>query len=343
MKKVWTILLAVFLLLSIVACGKTDAPQNTPASAAMEGTRPVETLPRPTAMPTEPTETLPQGLITIEKTEEDLMVAERNLSIPDYGEAYPHLDEQVLFDDGTVRLTTKACDLVPDFTGYYKIPVVLENNSDLHLVAYANGYAINGRMTTSGMDVDAEPHSTAEDHMLVIQSDLNRAARGFDVPRDFRIQVGLYDADSEDESERYAVGDIVSFSAEPAYYARDTFTPYPTVLYQSENLCIRAGMFYLLHNGCTQLQLCIENYSEDTLNIKATNIKINGEDTKDQIIGNILPGCTSIDYLEFTEVGTKYGAVSLEDFSELVLQFSAVLNWDGEIIDSSDILCLNMV
>lgn len=343
MKKVWAILLAIFLLLSIVACGKTDAPQNTPASAAREGTRPVETLPRPTAMPTEPTETLPQGPITIEKTDEDLLDVPDFYGVPDYGEEYPHLDEQVLFDDGTVRLTMEACDLIPDFSGHYHVPVALENNSDLHLKAYTFGFAINGRMTTCGLFTDAEPHSTAEDNIILIQSDLNRAAMGFDVPRDFQIQVGFFDVDREDESDRYAVGDIVSFSAEPAYYARDTFTPYPTVLYQSENLCIRAGMFYLLHNGCTQLQLCIENYSEDTLNIKATNIKINGEDTKDQIIGNILPGCTSIDYLEFTEVGTKYGAVSLEDFSELVLQFSAVLNWDGEIIDSSDILCLNMV
>ncbi len=326
MKKIITWILIMIFILVLAACGHTgDSVQPQQELSAGDAT--VEETSRP----------------CIEKYCYGEPYNSYTYVLPDYEEASPTLEEQVLYDENGVRLTVLECNIEPDSFGYYSIPFVFENNIDRKLKLMTTSLAINKKMilgTTGGIYAIAEAESAVGAEMFFYQSGINSNAMRVSVPYEFSVVLTVYDYET---GERLMTSEPIAFNAKLDFDYSEPKSLYRAFLYEDEKVHIRAGQIYENSRGNVELEVSVKNTSSQPLAVTAENVAVNGVEIETDFESWwVLPGCTYIRTIRFIGKDLESKGMSYEDISEISMQFVCRPYFEDEVLSESGVIYIDV-
>ncbi len=261
---------------------------------------------------------------------------------PEYEGALPKLNEQVLFDEGGVRITLLECELDPSFL-QYEVPVLVENNTDRKIRLMTTSFAVNKKMifgTMGGVYADVDAGCTAEADLFFSQSEINKNARNVSVPYEFLLYLTIYDHET---GERIMVSDTIAFNAELDFEYGEPKSLYRAFLYEDENVYIRAGKLYEAFRGNAELEISVRNNTNMPLAVTAENVTVNGiEIETDFESWWVLPGCTDIWPIRFVAKDLEAKGISFDDISEISMKFICRPFFEERVLSESEVICIDI-
>lgn len=329
MKKFFTVCMSLLLVSALSACGEPGAilePQ-APSSPEVSAAEPVTPSP-----------------MLIEKSFAGKPDAPYELYAPDYERlGYPHITGLTLYDKDGIRVTLPDCDLKPDFTGFYSIPIILENETDMNIRMMSFDFSINNKAiitTSGGLFSDAEPHSTVQAECIFYQSSINRNARAMALPRDFELVLTFFELENH---ERLGSSDVISFSSDIDSDYTETVEPYPVLLWEDEGISIRAGKMYQDDRSRVKMEFSVENSFGEPLTVTGVDIAINGEPVELRLVRWVIPGSTDYETMEISAKEMDEWGLKYEDIKDMSLSFTCTRHYEDEVLMESGLIELEFV
>lgn len=330
MKRWITLLLA--LALTLTACGNNSGESQTEPPKTETATARATTTQAP-----------PPARIQIEKSHDGEQEPPYLLYAPNYEGNYPHIKGKVLYDKGGIRVTMPDCDLKPDFTGFYSIPMVLENETDVNIRMSSFDFSINRKAiitTSGGLFDDAKPHSKVNTSCFFYQSDINKNAQGVAIPVAFEIVLTFFDLDNDT---RIGSSDVIFFHSDAGAGYVEKVTPYPVVLWEQKNITVRAGTMYQDKRGNVMLEVSVKNAFKEPMTFTAVDMTINGTPVDQRFVRWVIPGTTDSQELLFSVKDLKKWGLDFDSITELSMKFTCTRHYEEEILAESGLIEIDLV
>lgn len=280
MKRLLTALLAICMVFGLVACA-SEKPQETYPYVQ------VETLPAAVA-PEVPVVTQPQIIET-----EPIETEAPETDPPATEAAESALDEVVVYDDGTFKLTAKGIDYSGDYS--VDIKFLAENTSDRNVSFSGDYFTINGITMYCFFYAEVAAGKKANCRMEINRDYLE--AYGIDqiatiVAHDTRI----YDSDEYDT--------IADFQFSLATSIADTYQQViddsGEVIYDQDGIVIKyRGIIESEYSG-EELMFYVENNTDRDMTITVDNVSVNGFMVYGFLTVHAYSGCVAYETMDFS-------------------------------------------
>lgn len=292
MKKHTIILLVLVLVLSLTACSSIPSPGNDKLPVSTQTAAPSDT------------------------------------SIPAPGSDVT-LDEQVIFEEGGIRITVKGM-VNDDFWGP-GIKVLVENESTQNITVQTRNCSVNGLMMDPVFSCDVAAGKKANDTILFMESQLETAQ----ISLIANVEFNLYIFNS-DTWEGILDSDTISLNTSAADHVQ-TYNDSGFTAYDNDGIKV---VIQKLNSEDSfwgsDVYVYVENNTDSNITIQARDVSIDGFMVNPVFSCDIAAGKKAYDTIIFME--SELEDNSITDISELELKFTIFdSNTFGNIADTDTI------
>ena len=298
MKRLLSIILALILAMSLIACSSSSGGEIKKPSNVTPG---------------DTTDDKQQGEPT-EKPEENT-------------KAEVIISETVLVDEAGVKITAKS--LVTDGFWGPEIKLLIENNSGKDLTFQCRNTSVNGYMVENMMSVDVVNGKKANDSLTFMKSDLK--ACGIDTIADMEFAFHIFDMA---EWETYLDTDAIQIKTSIASTFEYTYDDSGNLAYEGNNVKIVVkGLAEDESIFGPSIVVYIENTGDKDVTVQTRGVSINGFMVEAIFSCDIVAGKRAVDTITFLEADLKKNEITAVKDVELSFHIFDMADWET-IVDT---------
>lgn len=245
-------------------------------------------------------------------------------------EQIPSLQKQTLYDDKGILITADSMGLL---YGSPAMMLTVTNTSENEVNVSTSEVAVNGYMITSGLYRDVKPDETVQMLQWFDTGDLEAA--GIDTVADIVMELDIYTAK---DYEAVARGHRVHLQTSAAGYSQPVDDSGRAV-YDDGRVRLVFRSAQVDEYADAQLRFFAENLTEDTVNIGADRILINGKEVDGMLWCSLWPDTRAIDHVYLYEV-SEYGIEDSSDIKQITLELYVQNETDWQQVDRTVVINL---
>lgn len=312
MKRLFTIMLALILAISMVGCGSSSVGEvKEPASVAEN------------AQQKEPSDVAADNTDNAQQNEQ-----EEEPEKPENAEAT--ISETVLVDEAGVKITAKSLEAT--WAGGAEIKLLIENNSGKNLTFQCRNSSVNGYMVDTMMSVDVADGKKANDSLTFMSSDMESC--GIDTIADMEFSFHIYD----EEWETYLDTDTIQIKTSIADSFEYTYDDSGELAYEGNG--VKVVIKGLSEDGSffgPGIVVYIENTGDKDVTVQVRDVSVNGFMVDPLFSCDVLAGKHAVDAITFMSSDLEENEITAIEDVELYFHIYDKDGWntivDTEVIN----------
>lgn len=298
MKRILTVIVAILMMISLVACGGTSDGE----------------IQKPSDVSTGNTEVPENNNNTNSETEQPV-------------KAEAVIEETVLIDEGGVKITAKSLSMDEIFGAELKL--LIENNSGKDLTIQCRNASVNGYMVETMMSVDIADGKKANDAITFMDSDF--AACGITDVADMEFAFHMF---TTDDWETYLDTAQIQLKTSIAETYEYTFDDSGDVAYDTNGIkVIIKGLAEDASIFGPSIVVYIENNTNKAFTVQSRDVSINGFMVDAVFSCDVMPGKKAVDTVTFLSSELEENEITAIEDVELSFHIFDTESWDG-IVDT---------
>lgn len=295
MKQILTVIIAVLMMVSLVACGGTsDGEVQKPSNVSAGNTE----VPENNNDSNNETEQPVKTEVTIEET--------------------------VLVDEGGVKITAKSLSMDEIFGAELKL--LIENNSGKDLTIQCRNASVNGYMVETMMSVDIVHGKKANDAITFMNSDFDTCGIA-----DMEFAFHMF---TTADWETYLDTTQIQLKTSIAETYEYTFDDSGDTAYDANGIkVIIKGLAENESIFGPSIIVYIENNTDKAFTVQSRDVSINGFMVDAMFSCDVMPGKKAIDTVTFLSSELEENAIAAIEDVELSFHIFDTESWDG-IVDT---------
>lgn len=295
MKKILSLLLALTVVLSLVACGGSSDDVQQPVST--DASQP-------------------------DTQQDDPEIEPDNEQSPPDEEKAASISEQVLLDESGLKITANG--LESGFMGA-EVKLLIENNSDQNLTFQVRNVSANGYMVDTMFSPDVAAGKKANETITLLASDLNLC--GIETIADIELSFHIF---TTEEWEDYLNSDTVQIKTSAADGFSYEYDDSGELLYEGNGIRIitkgLASDASFLGSG---LLLYIENNSDQPITVQSRDLSVNGFMVDGMLSEDVMPGKKANTELTLPDYELEENGITAVSDLEFSFHIFNANSWDA--------------
>lgn len=236
------------------------------------------------------------------------------------------VSEQVIFDQGGIKVTLKSFDADGLFGPSLK--VLIENSSDSPVMVQARETSINGIVVDNIFSSDVASGKSANDEIVFMKEDIENA--GIEVIRDIELKLSIYDPESWETIVESGTISITT-SADPSYVQSYDDSGVAVLDKDGFKVVVKDADSESLLG--TDVKVYLENNTEATVTIQVSDVSVNGYMIEPIFSVDLPAGKKAYDTITFLESDLEANGITSIDELELKVNIFDTETWEP-ILDS---------